>query len=297
MPVCGQNSIVIGQDSGCLPASSLNSIGTSSCGSNGDCGDRKIGTRHSRGRVIQEIKEYCLTMLGYPVVEIELNEQQLDIAINTALKIIEYYAPREYFQYYTFRTTPAKSVYEMPPEVGYIRQVSYRETAEFAFQSTDLDGSLPIEYFYPGGAYASIQGGLIDPLQPIWGRAGDWNVYKMYERIFAKSSSALGGWEYVGGYRHIKLYPIPMKPYGVIVHYMQKCKDWDQVNMAMLEGSLAHVKMILGRIRSKYASLPGPSGGIQLDGDKLLQEGLEEYKQWKEDLVYKFGDIPPITYG
>lgn len=297
MPTCNNNFTVLGSYPNNNPCPSFaNGAG---CGSSSDgaCNDPKITPRRNRGKVIEEIKDYIFTMLGAPVVDLELTDQQVEILIETTLKIIEYYAPREFFQYYTFRTTPGKSVYEMPPDVGYIRQVYYRQTAEFAFQASDLDGAIPIEYFYPGGAYSSISGGLIDPIQPIFGRMGEWHLYKMYERSFAKESSGLGGWEFVGGYRNIKLYPIPQKAYAVMVHYIQKCKDWDRVNLAMLEGGLAHTKIALGRIRSKYATLPGPSGGIQLDGDKLLAEGLEEYKQWKEDLIYKFGDVLPITWG
>jgi hypothetical protein len=53
--------------------------------------------------------------------------------------------------------------------------------------------------------------------------------------------------------------------------------------------------MILGRIRGKFQNIPGPGGGGGLDGDKLLQEGQEELKQWREDLITRWGDILPIT--
>lgn len=55
--------------------------------------------------------------------------------------------------------------------------------------------------------------------------------------------------------------------------------------------------MMVGTIRKKFASPPGPGGGIQLDGDAMYQEGKQEYTQWKEDLVYKFGDLGSITMG
>lgn len=145
-------------------------------------------------------------------------------------------------------------------------------------------------FFFPGGAYSSIQGGLIDPIQPMWGRMGDWALYKGYEQMYSRVSSNIGGWEWVGGFRHVKLYPIPYRVQGVIVHYMQKLKDWDEVTLAMQELSLALAKIILGRIRSKYQSPPGPGGGMQLDGQQLLQEGLEEYKTWKEQILTNYGE-------
>lgn len=257
----------------------------------------KLGPRPNREIVRQQIRDYILLMLGAPVVKIELDEQQIDFAIDQALKIFEDYAPREYFSYYTFTTSPGKSVYEMPPDVGMIRQVYYKEMGNFAFQSSDLGGALPIEYFYPGGAYASIQGGMIDPTQPIWGRMGEWTLYKQYESQYSKSASNLGGWEWVGGYRHVKLYPIPYRANHVIVHYIQKNKDFMEVTQAMQEGALTYAKEMIGRIRSKYGNPPGPGGGIQLDGMTLIQEAIQERKDWKEDLIHRFGDILPITMG
>jgi hypothetical protein len=250
----------------------------------------KLRPRIKRDKVKEQIRDYVLLMLGAPVIRIELDEQQLDLAVEQTLKIIENYAPREYYEYYVFNTSPGKSVYELPPEVGYVRNVFYKKHPQFAFQSSDLNGAIPVEYFYPGGAYSSIQGGLIDPIQPIWGRMGEWVLYKQYEMMYSRVSSNIGGWEWIGGFKNIKIYPIPTRPQAVIVHYMQKMKDWDEVTQAMQEGALAHAKIMLGRIRSKFVSPPGPGGGMQLDGQQLLQEGIEEYKQWKEDLIYKFGE-------
>lgn len=170
MPSCGPNTLVVSNStgSGCS-TNGCNDVGPADC-----LNANKLSPRLNRGKVIDQLKDFVKLMLGAPVISLEIDEQQIDLAVKNTLKIIEYYAPREYFKYYTFRATPGKSVYEMPPDVGYIRQVYYRETAEFAFQSADLQGAIPIEYFYPGGAYASVQGGLIDPIQPIWGRMGEW---------------------------------------------------------------------------------------------------------------------------
>jgi len=60
---------------------------------------------------------------------------------------------------------------------------------------------------------------------------------------------------------------------------------------AMQEGALAFAKIILGRIRSRILNPPGPNGGIQLDGQIILAEGLQEKKDWEEKLLTKFGDV------
>jgi hypothetical protein len=255
----------------------------------------KLGPRRQREKVREQIKDYCLHMLGAPVVKLELDAQNLDFAVDQAMKIFEDYAGREYFQYYVFDSVPGKSVYQMPDEVGIIRNVFYKEVGSYAFQASDLGGSIPIEYFYPGGSYNSIQGGLIDPIQPIWGRAGEWTLYKQYEQMYSRMSSALGGWEFLGGLNSIKLYPVPYRIQKVMVHYLQRNKDWGEVTQAIQEGSLTYAKEILGRIRSKYQSVPGAGGSVALDGSTLLQEAREDRQKWFEDLIYKFGDLPYIS--
>lgn len=262
-----------------------------------NCDEAIIGPRPKRKNVRSQLHDYILLKLGAPALEIELDEQQLDLAIDEALDVWEDYAPKDYYQYYTFQTIPGKSVYDMPPEVGHIRGVHYKEMAQFAFQASDLDGAIPVEYFYPGGAYSSIQGGLIDPIQPIWGRMGEWALYKQYEQMYSRLSSNLGGWEFIGGHDTIKLYPIPCKPQHVIVHYIQKCKDWDNNFQAIREGGLASAMMMVGEIRSKFQTIPGPQGGTILNGQDILNRGSEMWDKWEERLLYRYGDILPIVVG
>lgn len=303
---CGSNTLVMGRPSknqfdelcsgdggGAFPANGCNA--SNSCGTSFGPVDRNIGPRKKREKVREQIKDYVLIMLGAPTVKVELDSQALDLAVDMALEIYEDFAPRDYFDYYVFNTTAGKSVYKMPDDIGIIRNVFYKEQGTFAFQATDLDGAIPVEYFYPGGAYASIQGGLIDPIQPIWGRMGEWVLYKQYEQMYSRVSSNIGGWEWVSDHGYIKLYPIPCRCSKVIVHYLQKCKDWTQANQAMREGAEAFARIILGNIRGKYTQIPGPGGGMQLDGDYQRQLGEEKKEKWMEHLLTRYGDLLPIT--
>lgn len=265
-----------------------------SCGQG--CGDLgptdpidRIGPRKNRARVREQIKEYVLTMLGAPVLPLELDDQQLENCIDFALQIFEDYAPLEYFQYYTFMTTPGQSVYQLPADVGFVRQISYKETANYAFSASDLGGVIPLEYM-GAGAYGSIAGG-INPQQPVWGKMTDWVMYKQYEDMYNRISGQQGGWEFLGGLNNIKLYPVPYRTYPVAVKYLQRRPDFRLVTQAMQEGALAFAKIILGRIRSRIMNPPGPNGGVQLDGQTILAEGLQEKKDWEDRLLVRFGDL------
>lgn len=57
----------------------------------------------------------------------------------------------------------------------------------------------------------------------------------------------------------------------------------------------AKCKEIIGRIRSKYDSLPGAGGPIALDGKDLLAEAKTEYEQLDKEIFWSQGpDIPLI---
>lgn len=256
---------------------------------------RLLGPRKNREIVREQIKDYVMMMLGAPAIKLELDQQQLDLAVDQALMIFEDYAPMEYFQYYTFPTTPGQSVYELPPDVGLVRKVSYKETPQQAFSASDLGGVIPLEYM-GAGAYGSIAGG-INPQQPVWGKMSEWVLYKQYESMYNRISSQEGGWEWLGGYNHIKLYPVPYRVHYVAVQYLQKRTDFREVKQVMQEGALAHAQIMLGEIRSRIQNPPGPNGGVQLNGQDILQRGTEAKKDWEEKLITKYGDLLGPTWG
>jgi hypothetical protein len=261
------------------------------------CDVQGLGPRDNRDKVREKLRDYVLLKLGAPTLDLELDEQQVQLAIDEALYVVEEYAPREFFSYYTFATTPGKSVYEMPPDVGYIRNVYYKTTGSVPFNSTGLDGQIPLEYFWGNGLGLGTTGGFIDPSQPIFGRMGEWMVFKQSLQTYNRLSSQLGGWEFVGGYKHIKLYPIPCGCDQVIVHYIQRCKDWDRMYQSMAEGAYIYAGKMLAEIRSKYTNIPGPQGGQQLNGQDLMQRMIAAEDKWLEKLIYRWGEMGGITWG
>ena len=290
MSNCNNNTLFIARPSqnngSCASNSSLGFTDPVGCG--------KISSRKSREKVREQIKDMVLARLGAPVVNIELDDQNMDAAVDMALMVFEDYAGREYFSYYTFLTTPGQSVYTLPPDVGLVRNIFYKKQPGLTFNASDLGGALPIEY-YGGGGYSSMQGGLLDPNTPVYGRGGEWVLYKQYEQMYSRLSSQIGGWEWIDGMCNIKLYPIPCRAWPVIVHYLQKKPDFKQVTEAMIEGTLAYTLEMLGRIRGKYKNLPGPQGGIQNDGAEMLAESKEAKKQWREELISRYGDLLYIS--
>jgi hypothetical protein len=59
--------------------------------------------------------------------------------------------------------------------------------------------------------------------------------------------------------------------------------------------SLACSKEILGQIRGKFSTLPGPGGGAQLNGDALMQQAAAEKDSLIQELLTELEEPPIIT--
>jgi len=266
---------------------------------------KQLSRRYNRDKIREQISDYVLLMLGAPVVRIELDQQQLDLCANQALKIFEEWAPQSYFSYYYFNTAAGQSRYTLPDDIGIIREVKWRQEPCFGGNCLyqEMEGVVPLSSWmgpdYYDGAIGEFGGYSGWTAGPIWGRAGEWLLFKQYDEMFARMWGQIGGWEYCseGAPTTIILYPAPQGQHWVIVHYLQKQKDWTEVHQFMQEYALSLAKIILGRVRSKYSNIPAPGGGVQLDGQALLQEGIEEKRRYEEELLTKWSEPCSVITG
>jgi hypothetical protein len=70
------------------------------------------------------IKKYVLTKLGYPVTEVELTEDQLEVILRTAGDFIAHYVPKSQRLAY-FYTTPFQAEYPLPNDAYWVQEVAW----------------------------------------------------------------------------------------------------------------------------------------------------------------------------
>ena len=61
------------------------------------------------------IKDYVLAKLGFPIIDVELDDFQIQLCIDEAISKLEYHAPDWMTQYAVFDTSAGVNVYELPP--------------------------------------------------------------------------------------------------------------------------------------------------------------------------------------
>lgn len=248
-----------------------------------------IGDRPKREAVREEIADYVLAMLGAPMVRIELDRQQLSIAVDEALKRYENGCGKSNYAYSHFTTIPGINRYELKGDIGIINNVFFSGGmncygADIAV-ATSVEATDIIDFAganIPGMGYGGY--GSYNTSTPFQASLGEWHLMQSYSKMFSRVSSMETTWEIASG-NSIMLYPSPRSARNVGVHYLQRKKDWPEAASWMKDYALALAKEMLGRVRSKYDRYVSPGGGVTLDGASLLAEAREDKTSLSDSLI------------
>ena len=222
------------------------------------------------------VKDYVLAKLGHPIVDVELDDFQIQICIDEAISKLEYHAPDWMTQYAVFDTSGGVGVYELPPEVAdNLNDVWYRrDFFKFGASPGSLEYDFAIMFFTNTGLF------------------NNYNVsqYLLMQQYLKQVKNVLGQmatWQLINN-RHLHIWPIPeSNDESVILEF--RAFDPTTVHHAfkswLQRYTLALSKEILGGIRGKYATLPGPGGGTRLNGTELTTEAREDKQLLMEELI------------
>jgi len=230
------------------------------------------------------IKDYVLAKLGFPVIDVELDDFQIQICIDEAISKLEYHAPDWMTQYATFDTSAGINVYELPQEIAdNLNDVWYRrDFFKFGASPGSLEFDFAIMFFTNTGLF------------------NNYNVsqYLLMQQYLKQVKNVLGQmstWQLVNN-KFLHIFPKPEEnDEAVLLEFRafdpttlhHAYKSWLQ------RYTLALAKEVLGGIRGKYQTLPGPGGGTILNGAILSQEAAQEKQALVEELMNEI-EAPPL---
>jgi len=230
------------------------------------------------------IKDYVLAKLGHPIVDVELDDFQIQICIDEAISKLEYHAPDWMTQYAVFKTETDINVYDLPQEVAdNLTDVWYRrDFFQFGANPGSLEYDFSVMFFTNTGLF------------------NNYNVsqYLLMQQYLKQVKNVLGqmsSWQLVNN-KFLHIFPKPESAEeDVILEFRafdpntlhHAYKSWLQ------RYTLACAKEILGGIRGKYQTLPGPGGGTRLNGDILSQDAAREKQALVEELMNEI-ETPPL---
>lgn len=231
----------------------------------------------------QTIKDYLLAQLGHPVVRVELTPFQIKTCIDEAVTKLDYHAPHWAMQYAVFDASAGISLYELPmfiaSNLNYV--VYQKDLLAFQFSKGSLEFDFFLGFWQNNRFFQNMN-------------VGDYLLVQQYMEMIRKVLSRDGGFELVNG-KYLQLHPEPpTTPVPVILEYraldsntiLPAFRNWIQ------RYALACAKTVLGRIRGKYQSIPGPGKGATLDGKDLLQEAAQEKEKLMQELLSEIEEPP-----
>jgi hypothetical protein len=252
-------------------------------------------TQHSDALVLKKLKQdvfdYIKLRLGGNMVDVELDPEHYDMALDRAVSVYRYRSTgggvEEAYAFLQLQRNVQE--YTLPNEIVAVREIFRRNIGSGAMQDGELVEPFEMAWIntYLLGA-AEITGGLLS-----------YELYTNYRNLTSKM---------FGGYINFSYNPVTHKlsivrrPDASGETVMLWCHTLrplfqlltDYLSAAWIrEYAMNVAKHTLGEAREKYTSIVGPGGGTSLNGASLKSEATAEMDRLdKELLVHAAGGTP-----
>lgn len=234
----------------------------------------------------EEMKGTIQTLLGGGTVEVEITDDQYEMAITNSVRNYRAWssnAQEEAFLH--MKMFEGEAVYTLPKEISTVRKIYRRGNGIVSGGGSSVD---PFSLAYTNtymlsAAKGSGGGGLL--------------TYDLYHQ-FDETVGRMFGRDIMFNFNPVtKKLSLQRDIRGeeeVLIHVYQSKPEQllfldDMIYPWIRDWSLAESMLMLGRTRGKYGSVAGPQGSITLDGESLKQEAQTMMERLKEDLK-KFRD-------
>lgn len=245
-----------------------------------------------------EITDYIRMRLADGLVDVELEKEHYEMAINQALIKYRQRSSNAVEESYAFlKLLPETQEYILPKEIIEVRQVFRRGIGS-------VSGTTASQ-FEP---FAS---GYLNTYMLVAGRVGGLVNYELFVDYQKLAMKMFGGFMNYSWNRATKKITIIRKmPYqstgAATTEDAESCllwcynykPDWMLFEDYMVfpwlqEYAYAFAKRTLGEGRSKFSTIAGPQGGTQLNGPALIAEAKEEMEKLEEELKrFQDGGMP-----
>ena len=242
----------------------------------------------------QKVIDYCKTMLGDGMIDVELDPLHYETALDRALARFRQRSPNAVEESYLFlELLQDQNEYKLPDEVIEVRQVFRRAIGSRS--GIGAGGTLfePFNLAYTNTYLmsGSMMGGLATydmfaGYQKLVGRMfGSFIEFKwkptshiltILQRPFAQGEQIL-------------LRTHNYRPDFVLLQDIY-AKQW------LYDYTLATSKLMLGEARSKFSTIAGPQGGTSLNGTALKTEGQALLDKCDQDIGLFVDGGQPLTW-
>lgn len=232
---------------------------------------------------LDDLKKHILVHLGGSRVAVELSDDDLNESIRHTLLLYSKYKPYRVLEPIQLTSTFTE---KLPPEEDIYGVINVDLVANYETMGYETDAFLftrvPIwQSRSPRFTWTLVEYDLMKKWINLTGRIldahPDWHFDRYQRKLWIWMPSGGGK----GTITWIRPYRFPEE----IPNILPNDIFWFQ------EFALAEAKEILGRIRSKYDSIPGGGENFTLDGKDLIAEAREEKDKLLEQLINTTPDL------
>ena len=214
---------------------------------------------------VQDIKDFITRRLGNGVVAVELTDDQLQDAVDSAAMM--YHQMIGAYQFTTLTTTGAGE-YQMPASCFVVCEVYFDAARSGLYESFDWAGvELGPMSFGMYGGYRDSSGA---------GGGYSYLVQAMNYRDQAKRILNVDEDWFWDRERRLLCLTGTRENQEIGVKYQTNILDWSALYPSeyhlFRQWALSEAMITLGQIRTKYGSLPSAQGDLSLNGDALKSE-------------------------
>lgn len=230
----------------------------------------------------QSVYDYCKTMLGDGMIDVELDPIHYETALNRALAVFRQRSDNAVEESYAFLTlVESQNEYILPKEIQQVRQIFRRSVGSRTGNGTGGTVFEPFNLAYTNTYLLSStnMGGLLT-----------YELFAQYQELVGKMFGSFINFTWHPQSRKLIIHQRPRGEESVMLQVYNTKPDFaiiDDVYSGqwIKDYSLANCKMMLGQAREKFAQIAGPQGGSSLNGAAMKTEAQTEMDKLVDDLM------------
>lgn len=236
---------------------------------------------HSPQEVKQKVFDYCKTMLGDGMIDVELDPIHYETALERTLNKFKQRSPNSVEESYVFLTLEKdKNDYILPEEIINVQSVFRRTLGSRTGGGTGSN-------FEPFNlAYTNTY--LLN--STMLGGIATYFMFASYQEMVGKIFGSYIEFQWIQYSRTLRILQRPFTEGEILMLRCQnKRPDYTIIEdlyakQWIRDYTLANCKMMLGEARSKFGSIAGPGGSGQLNGTDLKSAAKEEMEKLEKEL-------------
>jgi hypothetical protein len=229
----------------------------------------------------KEVYDYCKTMLGDGMIDVELDPVHYETALNRSLAVFRQRSDNSVEESYAFLTLqPEVNEYILPKEIQQVRQIFRRSVGSRSGNGSGGTVFEPFNLAYTNTYLLSStnMGGLLT-----------YELFAQYQELVGKMFGSFINFTWQPQSRKLMIQQRPRGDEEVMLWVYNTKPDFAIINDTyagqwIKDYSLANCKMMLGQAREKFAQIAGPQGGGSLNGAAMKTEAAADLERLTKEL-------------